>query len=471
MADPETPKPGQGDETPPEAPQPEMRADVGPEDAEIISEEPARPAAEIQEPAGQEATPDMLETVTPAPDQAEAGPQDRISAPEASDSNPMEPLLLSQPAATPEAPKAEPAPRPAPPPPAPQRSGFVPLVLGGVIAAGLGFGLAQWTPQGWPIQGQKTDLKPLEDKLATLDASLGEVRGQVTGLAEAPPPAPDAGLLERLTALETALAAVPAPADLTPLTDRLAGVEAQLAALAAQPVSTGDGGTGVAPAALAALAAEVAALKTDVATRQTGDATTAEELKTLAAETRAQLQEAETQAAQLKADAETAARAATLRAALGRVQAALDSGGAYSAALTDLQAAGMEVPPLLADAATGGLPTLASLQSSFPDAARTALDASLRAKVGDSYLERFSGFLRTQTGARSLTPREGDDPDAVLSRAEAALRAGDLHTAMTEIGALPAEGQAALAAWSAEAQRRLQAVEAVAALTASVDAS
>ena len=40
------------------------------------------------------------------------------------------------------------------PPPAPQapkrRGGFVAPLMGGVIAAGLGFGLAQYVPQLWP---------------------------------------------------------------------------------------------------------------------------------------------------------------------------------------------------------------------------------------------------------------------------------------------------------------------------------
>jgi len=67
-----------------------------------------------------------------------------------------------------------------------------------------------------------------------------------------------------------------------------------------------------------------------------------------------------------------------------------------------------------------------------------------------------------QTGVRSLEPREGNDPDAVLSRAEAAVRAGDLGAALDEITALPDPGQAALADWAATAQTRADALGAMA---------
>jgi len=60
-------------------------------------------------------------------------------------------------------------------------------------------------------------------------------------------------------------------------------------------------------------------------------------------------------------------------------------------------------------------------------------------------------------GARSVAPREGDDPDAVLSRAEAAVRSGDLDTALTEIAALPDVAQSAIADWQANAETRLEA--------------
>jgi hypothetical protein len=114
------------------------------------------------------------------------------------------------------------------------------------------------------------------------------------------------------------------------------------------------------------------------------------------------------------------------------------------------------------------VPSLQSLRSTYPDAARAALDAALRANPGDSWTERLSVFLRGQTGARSLTPREGTDPDAVLSRAEAALAAGTLDTALTELDTLPQAGKDAMSTWLTQATQRQQAIAAVTALSASV---
>ena len=63
-------------------------------------------------------------------------------------------------------------------------------------------------------------------------------------------------------------------------------------------------------------------------------------------------------------------------------------------------------------------------------------------------------FLRTQMQARSLTPQEGSTPDAVLSRAEAALGGGDVAATLAELDALPAEGRAAMQGWIDEARIR-----------------
>ena len=76
--------------------------------------------------------------------------------------------------------------------------------------------------------------------------------------------------------------------------------------------------------------------------------------------------------------------------------------------------------------------------------------------------DRFTAFLRRQTNARSLAPREGNDPDAILSRAEAALSSGDLPAALTELDALPENARAAMDGWIADASARADALAAAA---------
>jgi len=73
-------------------------------------------------------------------------------------------------------------------------------------------------------------------------------------------------------------------------------------------------------------------------------------------------------------------------------------------------------------------------------------------------------FLQDQLGVRSVAPKDGNDADAVLSRAEAALKAGDLASAFAELDALPSEGQAEMTDWIALATRRAQALDALSAL-------
>ena len=69
--------------------------------------------------------------------------------------------------------------------------------------------------------------------------------------------------------------------------------------------------------------------------------------------------------------------------------------------------------------------------------------------------------MRRQLGARSVQPREGSDPDAVLSRAEAAVRDGDLSEALNELDNLPEDVQSAMADWLADARARVAAEAAI----------
>lgn len=377
----------------------------------------------------------------------------QTAEPDASErSAPQDPAPQSTPSAPERSETAAPPSRREPTPP-PQQGVFLPMVLGGALAAVAGFAASHY---------DLLKLAPPPADTTALKAALAEQSAQITGLAGevarlAAAPAPDAGLAEEIAALQaqvSALAAAPPPAgeavDLSPLTDRLQAMESQIAAIEAMPATDG---TGVSPAALAALQAEVEALKSS------GGAE-AEALTRAAEAAEARIAEAEARAAALSDSLAATAQATTTRAAVGRLQAALETGAPFGSALTDL---GEEPPPaVLQDAATAGLPTLADLEDSFPAAARSALEAALRANMGESWTERVSSFLRAQTGARSLAPREGSDPDAILSRAEAAIGAGDVAGALAEAKALPDAGLAAMSGWVAAAEQRLSAEAAVA---------
>ena len=184
----------------------------------------------------------------------------------------------------------------------------------------------------------------------------------------------------------------------------------------------------------------------------------AEILRARAAEKRAAIATLDAERNALKAEAEALNLAAERRIALAALRAAVESGAPFG---PELAALGPDMPPLLSQAAETGVPSLATLQDSFAEAARAALEAALRADMGDSWTDRAMSFFRTQTGARSLTPREGSDPDAILSRAEAALAKGDLVATLAELDTLPEVARAAMADWRSTADQRLSAITAL----------
>ena len=351
---------------------------------------------------------------------------------------------------------AEAATPPAPPQPAPRQGGFVPMVLGGVVAAGIGYGAAV---MGWLPTSGTTDASDAQvaQALAEQGQVLSALQDQIAALAARPPE-------------------VAAPVDLAPVFDQITALSAQIdataggiealtarvAALEDRPVFTGDMGAdaAAAQAAAEALAAEMEAERVAAANR-------AAELEAAAQEATAQAQ-----AAIAAAEAETASALARAEAevALGQLQTALATGAPFAEALATI-AAVTAPPEALTALAETGIATRAALQDAFPPLARAALPVALQETAGEGMGERLGAFVMGQIGGRSVEPREGDDPDAVLSRVEAAVRAGDLPLALNEIAALPEGARAVLAPWVTDVEARAAAEAELAALTAALAAN
>lgn len=348
----------------------------------------------------------------------------------------------TEPTTTPEpAPKFDP-PRDTPQPQVVKSSpGFVPLVLGGVVAAGIGFGLARYVvPDGWPLP----NTSPLQSQVTQQAADIADLRAEVQAL----PQDASADLraeVEQLRAASTAAlqkaeaARQPEAQDFGP---EIADLTSRIAALEDRPTveTTAD------PAAIEALKTDIATLRSGLEQQKANAETMAEAAKTARAEATAE------------------AQTILLQAALTKVEAAMNSGAPFADPLAMLADAGVAIPQILSDNAENGVPTVTALTESFDAPARAALEESLRSDMGSTWSDRVGTFLRTQTGARSLTPQEGNDPDAILSRAGAAVAAGDLQTALTEIAALPEPAQIVLADWTAQVKLRLEAQTATAEL-------
>ena len=366
-------------------------------------------------------TPD--DTPTNTPDQTAEPSQDGVPAPDETPDTPDE------------------ADDPAPPPVSEARRGGLGvasgLVLGGLVAALIGFTAARTiVPEGWPFPGVAPEIDPLvavteaqEARIAELEAQTGALAAAVEALKA------DDGLATLRDDLgqQIAESAEATKARLDDLAARIAEIE--------KPAP--GGGTEAAEAAAAAYQRELA------------------EIRAMVEAELADLRAAQEQAQALEQDAAEAARDASGRAALARVLAALDTGQPFAEALDDVASITPTTPPqVLSRPAGEGAPTPTPLPATLPAAARAALHASLRAAAPASTTHRFTSFLCTRPSTRSLEPKEGDDPDAILSRAEDALRKGRIDAALDELDAMPEAARPALADWRTMAETRLAALNA-----------
>jgi hypothetical protein len=314
-----------------------------------------------------------------------------------------------------------------PPPPQPQvivrRGSFVAPIVGGALAAIGGFALSHFDVLGLATSVAPVDLAPLAAQIDDMRSAQATAADKLSTDLTA--------LGDRITTLETA----PGP-DVS----GLAALDQRLSAIETMPT---DG-----TASTAAMTARIATLEERITSLPTGGSDHALQQKLDAA--LAQLAEAEAAATARAAEAEASANASARAMALDALSAAVASGQPFAAELQAL--ADPALTGALGPLADTGAPTLAQLQEAFPYVARNALSLSREQELGAGWGERFVDFLASQTGARSLTPLEGDTPDAVLSRAEFALSEGRVAEALTEIQALDPAIRASLDGWIAQAE-------------------
>jgi hypothetical protein len=361
----------------------------------------------------------MTRRKDPAPDSAEILPEPPVGP------------LVSEPVDLPPESMPDPAPVTDPKPAPPRRSGILGPILGGALAALGGFAISHFNLFGYAAPDRSAEMTGLIEKLdATLTVqatALNEAKGELSSITD------------RITALESA--PPPEIPDLSPLADldrRLDAIE-----------TLAPGGD----ASTAALAAKLAQLEQRLATLPATGENPAIQAELEAALARLTAAEAEAQ------DRATAAEAATDLAtrglALDALSAAVAEGRPFAAELATL--ADPALTQALSGMADAGVPSLETLQADFPEAAREVLRLARASDTDAGWGARLVDFLAAQTGARSVTPREGADPDAVLSRAEFALSEGRIADALTELQALEPAVRAPLETWISGAETRVKA--------------
>jgi len=362
----------------------------------------------------------------------------KVEAPEISDEAPVveEAVVVEEPqgedTSDPVSEVQEPIPEtpvdlPDPPELEPKKASAMPAIFGGLVAGAIGFGAAY-------VVLPKAD--------TTLSARVSAQSSEIAGLRDAVAGIP----VTDLSGVEAAQSAIADQAQA--MAGRITDLEARLDDLSARAGGEGSLST-------AAYAQELDAVRA--------------EMENLRGTAVVELGVARDAAASIAANAEAAALSAAGRAALSRIEGALETGAPMGAALDDLAAAIQADVPVELTAVRDGVPTLASLQTSFPDYARAALATARREGASGEVEGGLTAFLRNQLDIRSVAPKEGDSADAVLSRAEAALREGRLTDTLAELGALPEVARAELTEWRGLAEARADALSAAATLATSLN--
>ena len=312
-------------------------------------------------------------------------------------------------------------------------SGVVPLLVAGFICAGLGFGAAILSQPSNPIWPVHPDVAQFRD----------ETTGQITGIDT------------RLNALEGRLTDVDQRAvgdvfqsDLDELAtgydqrfleiaSRLENFDKRLAALEKSTIES--------------------AIPDELVTQYQDEVKRLKE--TLEAQ-RESLQQFMSETAETANEVTQRAKDTVARGILAQIRAAIDAGGPFDTAIQEFdEQVGQALPNQLRSFAKEGVQTYQESRDSFAEAARSALNAA-RDELNES--EGFTGignYLRKQFQARSVTPKTGDDADAVLSRAEQALRENDLNGALNELDALPDAARDQMQPWIDQARERQDALE------------
>ena len=128
---------------------------------------------------------------------------------------------------------------------------------------------------------------------------------------------------------------------------------------------------------------------------------------------------------------------------------------------------GLKAPDILRNLAETGIPTMQNLTETFPEFSRLALSADRNEKETDDF--KLLTFLKSQFQARSTIPRQGSDPDAVLSRSEAFLKSNDLEKSLFELTQLDGIASKVMEPWRISAESRIESLLAVEQLLKSIE--
>ena len=297
-------------------------------------------------------------------------------------------------------------------------------------------------------------VKVLDQRVETLQGSVAKSSAQASGLGD------------RVTRLEDSLKAIAETAreggsvgDAAALAEQVTEAEQRLQARIDTALAEREAAN---KAALETARGEIISLKETVtelvaSALTAGDADVELELDGHDA----RLAKLEAAIAEFAAQGTAGPRSAAAAIAFANLRAAVNAGRPYAAELVAMEAAQADHADLMALAANAdkGIPTVAELTRSF----RAAREASLAAVSPPADASILEGLLSSVTSAVKIRridgANTGDDAEAVLARAETALKQGALAEAVKEIETLSGPSRQAMAQWLGEARARISADE------------
>jgi hypothetical protein len=312
-------------------------------------------------------------------------------------------------------------------------TGVVPLLVAGFICAGLGFGAAILSQPSNPIWPVHPDVAQFRDEatgqITGIDTRLNALEGRVT----------DADQLAVGDVFQSDLDALTAGYDqqFLGIASQLENFDKRLAALEKSTIES--------------------AIPDELVTQYQDEVKRLKE--TLEAQ-RKSLQKFMSETAQTANEVTQRAKDTVARGIVAQIRAAIEAGGPFDTAIKEFdEQVGQALPNQLRSFAEEGVQTYQELRDSFAEAARSALNAARDELDESEGVTGIGNYLRKKFQARSVTPKTGDDADAVLSRAEQALRENDLNGALNELEALPDAARHQMQPWIDQARARQDALE------------
>lgn len=328
------------------------------------------------------------------------------------------------------------------------------------------------------IQALKDRIAAADERVNNLSLLIDEIR-TVQATAAANPPAPESASAAPAVTMDQI-------AELTGRIHDLAQrVEAQEQAPAPAETPAAAPASDAVLADVASLKGELDALRAEIGRleeAQTGlSSRVADDVSSVRAELSAELDDraaalagridevASTAQQSLDAGNSRVASRAALVLAAGRLRDAANSGEPYVGAWNAVTALGVapDGHEAIAANAAAGVPTLASIQAGFADAASAAIVAD-QVGTGEGWMDGALRRMGSLVSIRRTGNLEGDSTEAVLARAEQKLQSNELAAALAELAVLTEAPAKAMQAWLDGARRRQALDQAIDALQASL---